>query len=455
MMLPRLFICLGLFGILGGCGDPDPRTTVLAQAGGLDLMVEQVADLLAPAEQRTDDRVAAMMLANLWVDYVLLARAVSEDSTLLQLELTSLAEPRARQGTLSPLRDSIVRASAIPEAELRRRYDREAPRSEIRTRQILITVPARADETVEDSIVGVLEAFRAQIMAGDEDFGTLARRHSRDARSAQQGGDMGFYGRGATVPEFEEAAFALRPGEVSQPLRTLFGWHLVQMEERRTPTLEQFRRQLEEEALSSYLDELEARTEPQITQQAVDQVRYLARNPAAGAGQEGGTLIAFDGGAVTVGDLRRHLGTFSPQARMEIATAPPERIVLGVLRPLIRQHLLDEEAGRQGLVPEAAEIEAEAARLRQRLRDAARQIGIAPVTAAGPEPAAALDPTIMEVLGQIARNERQVTGLGSLGHVLREHYGFKVRSDRANLVERRVLELRQQGGAPELTPESP
>ena len=64
------------------------------------------------------------------------------------------------------------------------------------------------------------------------DFGELARAMSEDEGSASSGGDLGTFGRGRMVAPFEEAVFALEPGEVSQPVLTQFGWHLIKLEER-------------------------------------------------------------------------------------------------------------------------------------------------------------------------------------------------------------------------------
>lgn len=77
-----------------------------------------------------------------------------------------------------------------------------------------------------------LELLRQRIVEGHEDFGALARQNSQDA-TAPQGGDLGWLNPGETVPEFEQAMNALQPGQVSEPIHSRFGWHLIQVLERR------------------------------------------------------------------------------------------------------------------------------------------------------------------------------------------------------------------------------
>ncbi len=78
-----------------------------------------------------------------------------------------------------------------------------------------------------------LEQLRERILAGD-DFAELARSHSDDAGSAIRGGDLGWVNPGDVVPAFERQMKALQPGEISEPFRTRFGWHIVQVLGRRT-----------------------------------------------------------------------------------------------------------------------------------------------------------------------------------------------------------------------------
>lgn len=74
------------------------------------------------------------------------------------------------------------------------------------------------------------------------DFETIARAESEDPGSAARGGNLGFFGRGVMVPQFEEAAYSLKPGEISEPFATAYGYHIVQtLEYKPLPTLEQSR----------------------------------------------------------------------------------------------------------------------------------------------------------------------------------------------------------------------
>ena len=65
-----------------------------------------------------------------------------------------------------------------------------------------------------------------------EDFGKLAAELSQDTATAAKGGDLGWFGKGQMVAPFEEAAFSLKVGEISQPVQSDFGWHVIQVIDR-------------------------------------------------------------------------------------------------------------------------------------------------------------------------------------------------------------------------------
>ncbi|MGH8057924.1 MAG: peptidylprolyl isomerase [Candidatus Entotheonellia bacterium] len=109
----------------------------------------------------------------------------------------------------------------------REEFRREA---QVRARHILFRLSPQAGPEEETRVQARAEEVLQRVQA-DEDFATLAGTFSDDPGSAQQGGDLGFFKRGAMVKPFEDAAFALQPGEVSGPVRTDFGYHLIKLEE--------------------------------------------------------------------------------------------------------------------------------------------------------------------------------------------------------------------------------
>jgi len=117
----------------------------------------------------------------------------------------------------------------------------EAPVVQTRLRHILI----RTSDTVSEAEARrKLLDLRDRIVAGGADFGELARVHSDDGTAAR-GGELDWVYPGDTVPEFERAFQELKVGEVSQPVRTPFGYHLIQVLERRTAEVNQERRRLQ------------------------------------------------------------------------------------------------------------------------------------------------------------------------------------------------------------------
>ena len=115
---------------------------------------------------------------------------------------------------------------------------------QLHARHILL----RPNELLDnDAIRQKLIGIRTQIESGD-DFATVARAVSEDPQSAADGGDLGWLSPGDTVPEFEQTIAKMELGELSQPIQTRFGWHLVQVLERRShDTTDELKREEERE----------------------------------------------------------------------------------------------------------------------------------------------------------------------------------------------------------------
>ncbi len=129
--------------------------------------------------------------------------------------------------------------SAVSEADARKLYDEQVaqiakakPEEEVKASHILVKEEDKAKE-----IVAKLKG------SDDKAFAEAAKANSLDPGSKDDGGSLGYFGRGQMVPQFEEAAFKLQKGEVSAPIQTQFGWHIIKVEDRRekaTPKIPEF-----------------------------------------------------------------------------------------------------------------------------------------------------------------------------------------------------------------------
>ncbi|SDO66591.1 peptidyl-prolyl cis-trans isomerase C [Pseudomonas arsenicoxydans] len=126
----------------------------------------------------------------------------------------------------------LVRVAEPDEQQVRAFFEEhraEMSRPEqIQARHILIKVPQGADAATVEAARLRLEEMRVKVTQG-EDFASVARTGSEDA-TATVGGDLGYFPRGRMMPAFDAAAFALAPGEVSAPVRTPLGWHLIYLQ---------------------------------------------------------------------------------------------------------------------------------------------------------------------------------------------------------------------------------
>jgi peptidyl-prolyl cis-trans isomerase C len=119
--------------------------------------------------------------------------------------------------------DKVIKAS-VSDADAHKIYDDQVklmkPEEEVSARHILVESEEKAKELKE------------KIKAGG-DFAALAKENSKDPGSNDDGGNLGYFGHGQMVPQFEEVVFKLAKGDVSDPVKTQFGWHLIKIEDKR------------------------------------------------------------------------------------------------------------------------------------------------------------------------------------------------------------------------------
>lgn len=129
-----------------------------------------------------------------------------------------------RRRALRELYFEKVIKTSVSDADARKLYDEQVakikPEEEVSARHILVDSEDKAKELKEK-------------IKGGADFATVAKENSKDPGSKDDGGNLGYFGHGQMVPEFEDVVFKLAKGEVSDPVKTQFGWHLIKIEDKR------------------------------------------------------------------------------------------------------------------------------------------------------------------------------------------------------------------------------
>ena len=222
----------------------DPETVVATVGddpiteGDLSFAAEDMAQDLSqmPPEERR------AFLVRILIDMKVMSQAAREagmDQTEIFAQRRQYVEERALRRAYFA---EAIAGAVTPEA-VQAEYDAFVatfePEDQIRASHILVETQEEADE------------IKAELDAGG-DFAALAAEHSLDG-SSQDGGNLGFFSRGMMVPPFEEAAFALaEPGDISDPVQSQFGFHIIRLEERgqsEPPTLEQVAPQIQQQLL--------------------------------------------------------------------------------------------------------------------------------------------------------------------------------------------------------------
>lgn len=423
----------------GGCADEVSQEGLLARVDGYSLTVDDAVDLLVDQEALAADAGVVGSLADLWIDYILLAEAVAEDSTFSDLDLTPLIEQQMGQVMVFQLRDSVIQVDTfVTDDELRTMYESDAPAVEVRASHIMLQLPIQATPAQVDSVRGALQAIRQRAVSG-EDFGTLARQFSQDPGSARSGGDLGYFRRGEMVAPFETAALALEPGEVSDVVETPMGLHLIRLEDRRVPGFDDISRQYRQQvqarmvqvAESTYVAALVERESPVISEGAFDVVRDIAQNPGASlAGRaERRALVEWDRGELTVRDVRETLQIGSPQLRAQIAESPDEEMD-NFLMSLARSELLVRAAEDEGLRPPGDSVGVLVEEAKSQLRTAARVLGLTPLDQApGERLEVAVARAVEEALTDNLSGATTVVPLGIVSFQLRDGRSTQVREE--------------------------
>lgn len=227
--------------------------TVIAKVGETEITLGEliIARTMLPAQYaQFPDEILFNGLVDQLIQQQLLADVLEEDTASIRYTLTNERRSLLAAQVVSDLTETNISPEALQQA-YDERYANAPEIPEFRASHLLVATQEEAD------------AAKAQLDAG-EPFAEVAAAVSTDVTSAN-GGDLGWFGEGAMVDEFEAAVMALDVGGVSDPFETQFGWHIVTLVDERAqpvPEFEQVAQQLlgelQEAAVIAYLDELTA-----------------------------------------------------------------------------------------------------------------------------------------------------------------------------------------------------
>lgn len=231
-----------------------PDDTVLATVNGaaitrgdVNAAAEELAQNLPPQLQgpARDEYVLGFL-----IDLTAMAQAAEAD----KLDQTPAFKQQLdfiRKRVLMQAALEKATKAALTDAAMQKTYEeavkQQKPEEEVRARHILFRA-SPDDKAASAAAEKKAQDVEARLKKG-EDFATLAKQLTEDPSGKQDGGDLGFFAKEQMVPEFAEVAFGMKPGEVSKPVKTQFGWHVIKVEEKRekpTPTFDEVKPQIEQ-----------------------------------------------------------------------------------------------------------------------------------------------------------------------------------------------------------------
>ncbi|MGH6776954.1 MAG: peptidylprolyl isomerase [Bradyrhizobium sp.] len=239
---PRLVLASSLAGCLAMALLVAPvraKDKVLAKVNDSEIRqsdVKLAEGELGPSLAQMDPAAKAKNVLSFLIDMKLLSKAAEDKD----IQNTDDFKTRMEFDRNRLLMDSLLTSegkAAVTDDAMKKVYDKAAKQisgqEEVHARHILVKTKAEADE------------IEGELKKG-ADFAELAKKRSKDP-GASNGGDLGFFTKDEMVPEFSKVAFALKPGQISDPVKTAFGWHIIKVEARRQrkpPSFDQMKGQI-------------------------------------------------------------------------------------------------------------------------------------------------------------------------------------------------------------------
>ena len=352
----QLLIVTFLIAVFLGGGCSRKGEVVIARVGDEEITADDVVEIMGGGGYADNLDGLKEALDHL-VDFRLLLEAAREEGLDTTAEFRKDFKVMKENFVVRKLYEEVVVKSAgATDQELRDYFDKQKLGDEqVEARHILVMYKEGDGEEKRKEALAKAEKVLAEAKAG-ADFAELARKHS-EGPDASNGGYLGFFPRGKMVKPFEDAIFALKPGEVSGVVETRFGFHIVKVENKRTRTFEEMRDEIRayveqpkrQKMSRDFMKDLETGAAIAYHDDAIDTlIAKLGRAASsnATAANSDVVLATYNGGEWT---MSRYLDFYSDFPD-DYKSAPRDRDeVKAILKSLIRNELLIEKAKQTGI----------------------------------------------------------------------------------------------------------
>jgi peptidyl-prolyl cis-trans isomerase D len=380
--MKRKLLCAAAAALtLGACsGLKDAfsaHTGVVARAGSVELSATQLGEFMAHSRAPAARDVAST-IANLWIDYHLLAQAAANNDSLADVKdidaamWPMIANLKARKWY------EIVSKSWGTEDPAAAEADYAAGRT-MSAQHILLLTPQGMSDTAKARIKKKAEALRAKVTSAN--FAAMAAANSEDPGSSKRGGSLGIFARGQMVPAFENALRALKPGEISGVVTTQYGYHIIRRptyDEIKTDALSQSKGASVQKAESTYLARVEAAGDVSIKSNAVSTMHAIGSDPDSYA-TDNTVLATSKAGKFTAARLVGWAQTFPPQAQVfSQMRSAPDSVLNSFLRNLVKNELVLRQADSAKIQPDPIQLAQMRVSFSQSVQAALNQLAITP-----------------------------------------------------------------------------
>ncbi len=334
--------------LVAACGGLKDALTahvdVVARAGSQELSVTRLGDLLGNAKIPVPvTRDNAAILTDIWTGYQQLAYAAAHGDSLNDKKTINAAlAPIINMQKLQLFMDSVSKTFKVDSGS-EAAYD-QAAGGLLGARHILIGfknqgVPASAAE--KDSLRKKALSVRAMVTPAN--FSDMAKKYSTEPGAAQSAGSLGVFANGVMIPAFYTATAALKPGEISQPIETQFGYHIIMRRtwaDAKDDFLAQYSQAAKHIADSTYMTQLETSADLKVKDNAASAIKDAAKEPTKHR-KDNGALATFKGGELTVANFLDWIETTPPQQQiMQRIPQAPDSVLTPFVKQIATQQLL-------------------------------------------------------------------------------------------------------------------